>query len=101
MEVFTALGHDPLVSSDDEKHKVYAACAREHIFYKSFVAGDVYDANCEPVGVSKVCETQVNGDAALFLFLEPVRVYACQRLHKSALAVVDVSCGAEYYVTHG
>jgi hypothetical protein len=46
-------------------------------------------------------ETDVDGDAALLLLLEPVGVDAGQRLDEARLAVVDVAGGTDDDVAHG
>ena len=48
-----------------------------------------------PAGERQPREPQVDGQAALLLLLETVRVDARQGLHQSGLAVVDVARGAD------
>src|SRR4030065_2083276 len=98
--MLTTLRHDPLVSSDDKKNKVYPACACKHIFDKSFMPRDIYNSNSKPIRIIEVCKTKVDRDAPLFLLLQSVRVYAGQGLYKGTLAVINMSCGSEYYVSH-
>ena len=45
-------------------------------------------------------EAEVERDAALFLFLEPVRVRSGERLYKARFSVVDMSGSAEDDVFH-
>ena len=47
-----------------------------------------------------VREAELDGDAARFLFLQPVGVGAGQRLDQRALAVVDVTGGADQDRAH-
>jgi hypothetical protein len=47
-----------------------------------------------------VSEAEFNRDAPFFLFLQPVGVYAGQRLDKRGLAVVNVSCRAHDDLLH-
>src|SRR4030042_913426 len=98
--MLTTLRHDPLVSSDDKENKVYPACACKHIFDKSFMPRDIYNSNSKPIRIIEICKPEVDRDAPLFLFLQSVWVYAGQGLYKGTLAVINMSCGSEYCVSH-
>ena len=58
------------------------------------MAGDVHEAEADVAEIEKG-KAQVNGDAAAFLFFEPVGIGAGQRLDKGGLAVVNVASGAD------
>jgi hypothetical protein len=45
-------------------------------------------------------KTQVNGNASRLLFFKPVRFCSCQRAYKRTLAVIYVSRGTCYYMSH-
>ena len=53
-----------------------------------------------PSGQIQVREPQIDRDAPVFFFLEPVRVLPGQRFDETRLAVIDVSGGADD-VGHG
>ena len=98
-EVFASLGHDAFVGGDHEKGEVDAANAGEHVLDEALMAGDVDDADLLAAGESKPGKAEVDGEAAVLLLLQTVRVDAGERLDKGGLAVVDVSGGTDY--VHG
>src|SRR4030043_1375403 len=98
--MLSTLWHDPLVSSNNKKNKVYPACTCKHIFNESFVAGDIYNSDSKTVRIIEICKPEVNSDAPLFLFLQSVRVYTSQCLYKGTFAMVNMSCGSEDYIAH-
>ena len=56
--------------------------------------GTSTNATCtSPIG--RVREAEVDGDAALLLFLQPVGLDAGERAHERALPVIDVSGGPD------
>ena len=46
-------------------------------------------------GQLQMRKPDVDGDAAPFFFFEAIRVYAGERAHQRALAMIDVSGGAD------
>ncbi len=54
-----------------------------------------------PSGRLEEREAQLDGDAALFLLLQAVRVRPGEGLHQRGLAVVDVAGGADDEMAHG
>lgn len=46
-------------------------------------------------------EAEVDGNAASFLFSEPIRVSTGESFYKSGFAVIDVTGGADDDVAHG
>lgn len=99
-EVFPSLRHRPVVGGDDQQGEVDAGAAGEHGVDEPLVAGDVDEANAAArrLGTVEVSVAEVKGDAAGFLFLEPVAVHAGQGFDQRGLAVVDVACGADDHV---
>src|SRR5581483_2647711 len=71
-EVLAGLGHDALVGGDDQHGEVYAADAGEHVGDEVLVAGDVDDADLGAGGQLEPGEAEVDGHAAVALFLEAV-----------------------------
>ncbi len=94
-EVLAGLGHHALVGGDDEQHQVHAAHAGEHVLDEALVPGHVHDAEVHAAGRDERREAEVDGDAALLLFGQPVGVHAGQAAHERGLAVVDVAGGAD------
>ena len=90
------LGHDPFVGGDDEQCDVDAGRAGEHVLDESFMAGDVHDTGLDPAGQRQGGKTEIDGDAAAFLFLPAIGIDAGERLHERCLAVVDMSRGTDY-----
>jgi len=72
----------------------------KHILDEALVSRHVHEAQPERGGQLQVGETDVDGDAPAFLFLQAVRVDAGQRLDEGGLAVIDVSGGADDDVLH-
>jgi len=67
----------------------------EHVLDKPLMAGDVDDAELRAVGQCEVREAQVDGDTALFFFLEPVGVLAGERFDQTGFTVIDMAGGAD------
>ena len=75
-----ALRHHAVVGRDGEQHEIDAVRARQHVADEALVAGHVDDAGARAVGQGEVGETEIDRDAALLFFLEPVGVLARERL---------------------
>ena len=101
IEVLAGLRLDGFVGRDDEQHQVDSAHAGEHVLDEALVARHVHEAQAQRGRQLQVGETQVDGDAAAFLFLQAVRVDAGERLDEGGLAVIDVAGGADDDVLHG
>ena len=100
VEMLARLRHDRLIGRDDEDDEVDAADAGEHVLHEALVAGDVDERDVDAVD-DLVGEAEVDGDAAGLLFLQPIGIGAGQRQDQRALAVIDVSGGADDYRSHG
>ncbi|MCY4508871.1 MAG: hypothetical protein OXG35_18230, partial [Acidobacteria bacterium] len=92
--MLAGLRHDRLVGGDDEEHAVDAARAGQHVLDEALVAGHVHERQ-PGVAVAPVRESEIDGDPARLLLLQPIRIGAGQGPDESALAVVDVSGGAD------
>src|SRR4030043_1631393 len=97
--MFTALRHDPFISSNHEKNEVYSSCTSKHVPDKPFMSRDIYYPNREAIRITKVCKTKINRDASLFFFLEPVRVYTCESLNQGALTMIYMACSPKDSMT--
>ena len=93
--MFAGLGHDAFVGGDDEEGEVDPTDAGKHVLDEAFVAGHVDKADGASGGQLAPGETEIDGQAARFLFGPAIGVDAGERLHEGALAVVDVSGGAD------
>ena len=100
VEVLAGLRHDRLVGGDHQHHGVEAADAGQHVLHEALVAGHVDERHAEARGLP-MREAEVDGDAAVLFFLQPVGIGAGQRQHEAALAVIDVPGGADHDVLHG
>ncbi len=76
VEMLASLGHDGLVGGYDEESEIDAAGAGEHVLHEPLVAGHVDDGEAEGGGKIEMSETEIDGNAALFFFFEPVGVDA-------------------------
>ena len=94
------LGHHAVVCGDDQHGKVNAAGTGEHIFDEFFMAGHIHDADLGAVGPVQMGKAQLNGDAPLFFFLQPVGVDAGEGLDQQGFAVVNVTGGADDHMLH-
>ena len=89
------LRHHAIVGGDREEHEIDAVRPGQHVADEALVPGNIHDAGPRAVGKIQVREPQIDGDAPLLFFLEPVGVLPGQRLDETRLAVVDVSGGAD------
>ncbi len=93
--MFFGLRHHAVVGGDGEQDEVNAMSAGEHILDEALVAGHVDDTHGSAVRQVEVGETQIDGDAALFFFFEPVGVLAGEGFDQAGFAVVDMAGGAD------
>ncbi|KAG1433558.1 hypothetical protein G6F57_022060 [Rhizopus arrhizus] len=63
--------------------------------HQLLVAGHVNEAQHVAIGQRRIGIAEFDGNAARFLFLEPVGVDASQGAHQRGLAVVDMAGGAD------
>src|SRR5690606_4864593 len=95
LQVLDGLRHDAVVGGDYEQGEVDAAYAGQHVAHESLMAGNVDEADQTRPRHVDVGETEVDRDAAAFLFRQPIGVDAGQRLHQQGFAVVDMACGSD------
>ena len=99
-EMLARLRHHPLVGRDHEEHEIDPGRSREHVLHEALVPGHVHDGDPSPGGKRPVRESQIDGDAALLLFLETVGVDAGEAADERRLAVIDVPRGSDHDRTH-
>ena len=95
VEVLLCLGHDPVVGCDGEQNKIDAVRAGQHIAHEAFMARYIDDAGLGAVGQIQMRKPEVDGNAALFFFLEAVGVLPGQDFDETGLAVINMSGGAD------
>ena len=95
VQMLFGLRHDAVVGGDGEQHEIDAVGAGEHVLDEALVAGHVDDARRSAVGQIEMGEAEIDGDAALFFFLEPVGVGAGERFDQAGFTVIDVAGGAD------
>src|SRR5712664_2258884 len=95
-EMLFGLGHDSFVRGNHEEGDVDAGRTREHVLDEAFVTGDVDDAGLDAVCQRKGGESEIDRDAAPFLFFPAIGVDPGERLDERRLAVVDMSRRADY-----
>ncbi len=98
--MFPGLGHDAIICGDREQNEVEAGGAGQHVLHEMLVSRYVDDSREAPAGQLEFSESQVDGDAPLFLFLEPVRVDTGQSLNELGFAVIDMPGRPYYEVAH-
>ncbi len=99
VEVLAGLRHHRLVARNDQQDAIDAADTGQHCPDEPLVPGDVDERDLD-VADDRVREAELDRDAALFLFLEPIGVGAGERQDQCALAVVDVTRRADDDVGH-
>ena len=91
IEVFARLRHDAFVRGNDQRDRIDAVRARQHVLHKALVAGHINEANANLAKV-EFSESNVDRDAAALLFRQTISVDAGQGAHERSLAVIDVTC---------
>ena len=94
LEMLARLRHHGFVGRHDKDDEIDAAGAGEHVLDEALVARDVDERHVD-VADRHVGEAEVDRDAARFFFLEAIGIRAGQRAHQRALAVIDVTSGAD------
>jgi len=89
-EVLDGLRHDAVVGGHHEQEEVDAGGAGHHGAHEALVAGDVDHADPPAAGQLELGVAELDRDAALALFAQPVGVRAGQPGDERRLAVVDV-----------
>ena len=89
--MFLSLGHDAIVSGDQDQRKVNATGACNHGADQFFMAGHVDKGYGVLAGYLHGRITQLNGDAALFFFRQAVYIHARKRQHQTGFAMVNMT----------
>ena len=89
-EVFARLRHDAVVCGNDEDDEVHTRRAGQHCAHEFFVARHVDEAEGLPVCSTLISKTEVDRNAALFLFRQSIRVDARQSLDDGRFSMIDM-----------
>ena len=84
------LRHHRFVRRNHQQHRVDSTDAGEHVLDEAFVARHVHERDIE-VPNPGVRETEIDRNAARFLFLQPIRISPRQGAHERALPVIDMA----------
>src|SRR4051812_6755849 len=95
VEMFLGLGHYSIVGGHREKSEIDAMRSSQHVADEFFVSRDVDDAGACPVGKIHVGKSEINGNASLLFFLQPVSILAGESLNQTCLAMIDVSSSTD------
>ena len=99
-QMFAGLGHDALVRSDDQQHKIDARRSGHHVAHKAFMARHIHHAHALAVGQGEVGEAQFNGNAPALFLRQAVRIGAGERLDQNGFAVIYMARRADDDVFH-
>src|SRR5262245_65055013 len=91
IQVLFGLGHDAVIGGNGKKNQIDAVRAGEHVFDEPLVPRYIDDTRLRAVGKIKVGEPEINRNAALLFFLEPIRILYGQRFDMSWFSVIDVA----------
>ena len=84
-KMLAGLRHDAVVGGDDQKRKVDAAGAGQHIVHELLVARHIDKAEHLAVRRRQISKAEIDGNAASFFFLEAIGVDAGERAHQAVL----------------
>ena len=101
IHVLPGLGHDRFVCGNHEEHHVDAPGPCHHMFHEPLMAGHVDDADEQIIAEAVVGEAELDRDAPLLLFFEPVAVDSGEGLDEGGFSVIDVARRPDYYLFHG
>ena len=87
--MLASLRHHSVVGRDNQHGNVNPGGSGDHVANKPLVPGNVDDANPQ-VAIGNMSEAQVDGNAAGFLFGQPVRIHPRQLPDQPRLAMIDV-----------
>jgi hypothetical protein len=93
--MLACLWHHAFISRDYEREQIDAVRSRQHIFDKPLVTGNIDEPDTQIIQL-EIGEAEVDRDAASFFFRKTIGIGAGQSAHESALAVIDVTGGADY-----
>ena len=89
--MFPRLGHHGFIGGNDKHDEIDAANAGKHVLDETFVSGHVDEPDTGAVVQIQVGKSDVDGDPAFLLFLEPIGIDAGERPYQCGLAVIDVA----------
>src|SRR5215213_8922852 len=93
------LRHHAFISRDDQREQVDTVRSSQHVFDETFVTGNVDEADAQIVQL-EIGKAEIDSDAATFFFRKTIGIDAGQSAYESALAVIDVTGGADNQRNH-
>ena len=91
IEVLLRLRHHAVIGGYLEDHQIDPMRSGQHVADEALVPGHIDDSRARRIRQREVREAEIDRDAALLLFLEPVGVLTGQRLDQSGLSVIDMT----------
>src|SRR5215470_13624268 len=92
------LRHDAVVGRDHEQNEIDSTRACQHVVNELFMSRDVDEAEYRAVQRRQIRKSEINGNAARLLLLEPVRIDAGQGAHQRGLSMIDMAGGTDDHV---
>ena len=93
--MLACLRHHAFISSDHEREQIDAMCSSEHVLNETLVTRNVDEADAQIIQL-EIGKAEIDRDAPTFFFGKSIGIDARQGAHESALAVIDVTGGADY-----
>ncbi len=93
------LRHHALVSGDHKREQVDPMRSGQHVLDETLVTRHVDKPDAKIVEL-KIGKTEIDSNAAPFLFGQTVRIGTGQSTHEGALPVIDVTCCANNQRRH-
>ncbi len=90
-EVLAGLRHHPFIGGNHQRDEIDTADPGQHVFDKSLMSGNIDDAKVDIVIEEQRREAQFNGNTALLLFFQAIRVDPGQRLDQTGFTMVDMA----------
>src|SRR4029077_4544457 len=101
LQMLLSLRHPSVVGCNNNQRHINGPDTREHVFHEVFVARNANDSNQKRRsswrggGKFQVSETEIDGDAARFLFGQTVGISAGKRFDNCAFSMIDVTGGRD------
>jgi hypothetical protein len=94
IKMLARLWHHTFISRDHERKQIDPVRSGEHVLYETFVTRNVDKSDAQIIQL-EIGKAEIDGDAATFFFRKAIGIGAGQSAHKGALAVIDMTGGAD------